>query len=598
MKYIARCICSILIVVGIITLYMPQDVRANEESKKVIADIINWKKTMQDQSSSQPLLNYEFVGNAGTTAVDWYVLGLGRAGQPDNYSSYIAVINDVVTEKYKNEEKLSENKATEWHRIALAYLAAGGDPTAVGPQGINLIQDGIYDRGKVASIDVQGLNGAIWGLITLDSMRYKVPSNAYYSRDDLIKLIMKKQLKDGGFSLQSNTSEIDITAMAVQSLAPYYNNEKLYNGKSVRQVIDEALAFLAENQLDNGAFSTEGEENLESTAQVAVALTALGRDVEEDRRFIKEGKTVVDGMLTFKMADGGFIHSKKYNADNPTSLPDESNSMATEQALYAFTAVLRAEENARTLYDFRDEASNKAKEQIAQIEQQIEEIQTKQMAIEALHDYKELHVSEHSYVKNYYLLATALKRFKVKNDSQNLVLAMAQHSNGTMSAVQLLHDSNKQTARHLTKEELAKINHLPKEVSTKDYVEMTTLLSKVQDHQMNEKKILQKRKQQIEALQENIDRLNNEIVDELYPFTELSLKDEKIVKSIVKDYNELPHYDQQQIVSANDVEKSMQQIKTLKMERLIKYIVIAILVVAMTLFIVLRKRKQRKRAQQ
>ena len=58
------------------------------------------------------------------------------------------------------------------------------------------------------------------------------------------------------------------------------------------------------------------------------------------------------------MADGGFIHSFTYDPDNPTSLPDKSNTMASEQTLYTMAALWRYKNGMRALYD---SAANKAR---------------------------------------------------------------------------------------------------------------------------------------------------------------------------------------------------------------------------------------------
>lgn len=594
MKFIKKIICFSLIIVCLYALLGEVKVSANasDNTKEIIEDIIKWKKKTEDVSPTDALLNHQFLKNAGTTGVDWYVVGMGRAGVVDQYEAYLAMTNDLIQKKYETKNKLSEMKATEWHRISLAYLAAGGDPTAVGDDKINLIQDGIYDRGHTMTIDAQGLNGVIWGLLTLDSMRYKTPQDAFETRADLIDKIMKKQLKDGGFSLQSNTSEIDLTAMAIQALVPYYNDETKYKGKTVRETVDEALLFIQKQQQPSGAFSIEGDENLESTAQVVVALTSLGINIEKNEAYIKNGNTAIDGMKQFLQSDGGFIHSKKYNEDNPTSLPDQSNTMATEQALYAFAAILRQQQNARTLYDFRDEQSTEVKKQIVTIETAIEKIHSMNSAKKALNLYKKLPAEEHSYVKNYAKLADALEQYNVKNDSQNLVLAMAQNTTGKMKPVQLLTKEKQQVETALTEDEIADIHQLPKEISTKDFVEITTLLERVKPEQQEEKQILQQRKEEIEKLQLEIEQLNEKILAELYPFSKLTLDDADQVEAIVEQYNQLPAYDQGQIVSAKDIEKSSEQMKTLKMQEIIKYIVITLLVIAIIVFVVLRKKRK------
>lgn len=135
----------------------------------------------------------------------------------------------------------------------------GGDPTSIGAdrdgKPINLIADGVYNRGEVASLGKQGINGWIWGLIALDSLRYPIPEGAFYSRDDIILEILRRQLPDGGFALTGEEADPDITAMALQALSPYYNNKTTYSytvkstgeevTRTVRQIVDEALSTLS-----------------------------------------------------------------------------------------------------------------------------------------------------------------------------------------------------------------------------------------------------------------------------------------------------------------------------------------------------------------
>jgi hypothetical protein len=77
--------------------------------------------------------------------------------------------------------------------------------------------------------------------------------------------------------------------------------------------------------------------------QVLVALCELGISVD-DARFVKNGKTLVDNILSFQNADGSFKHVHD----------GSSNQMATEQALYALVAAQRAAKSKNTLYDMTD----------------------------------------------------------------------------------------------------------------------------------------------------------------------------------------------------------------------------------------------------
>ena len=151
---------------------------ADAADVRAIADgIVAWKKADNGATADGFLLNDAFLALAGTTPGDWYPIGLSRLGVEDRYDAYLAVLRDQVEERYRQPGALSAAKATEWHRIALAVLAAGGDPTSFGTDGdgqpIDLIADGTYNRGWQTSLGRQGINGWIWGLIALDSMRIR-----------------------------------------------------------------------------------------------------------------------------------------------------------------------------------------------------------------------------------------------------------------------------------------------------------------------------------------------------------------------------------------------------------------------------------------
>ncbi|MBR2933045.1 MAG: terpene cyclase/mutase family protein, partial [Clostridia bacterium] len=391
--------CTVCAIIFCITTLLGVQIRtplsafASEQKTpyNVALEIIDWKKSDVGSTSDGYLINDTFLTQAGTTPGDWYPIGLGRLGIKDNQEGYLAVINDNVQKRYQTSAKLDKAKATEWHRISLAVLASGGNPRRMGENGeIDLIADGIYNRvdGKGNGIlGKQGINGFIWGLIAIDSMQYEVPENAYYSRDDMILNILNRQLADGGWALTGNVSDPDMTSMAIQALAPYYNSEKEYiyenkklqaDGskitKKVRTVVDEAISWLSLAQNTDGGYSSWGTENCESAVQVAVALCALGIDIFTDIRFIKDGNTIYDAILSYQNADGGFLHSLQYDPENPSSLPDKSNTMASEQTLYGMVAIHRYQNGMRRLFDFRQEQSEALKSQIAQVETQIQTI--------------------------------------------------------------------------------------------------------------------------------------------------------------------------------------------------------------------------------
>lgn len=323
---------------------------------EAIDGILAWKRAQQGVAEGQPLLSGELLTYAGSTAADWLPIGLSRYGAEDDYDSYLAALRTYVEQKYREPDKLDRTKATEWHRIALAVLACGGDPTHFGRDengaDINLIADGVYDRGKTADLGRQGLNGWLWGLITLDSMKYTIPAGASYTRTELVKTILSYQLSDDGFNLrvaQGSTADPDITAMAIQSMGPYYRTSTL----NVKDPVDRALERLSQLQLDTADFRSWGTRNSESTSQVIISLCSVGIDPQNDPRFVKNGLNLLDALFYYQQEDGGFAHSYELDEGNPSAVPGESGSMATDQALLALVSVWRQAQGMSPLYDFR-----------------------------------------------------------------------------------------------------------------------------------------------------------------------------------------------------------------------------------------------------
>ena len=323
---------------------------------EAIDGILAWKRAQQGVAEGQPLLSGELLTYAGSTAADWLPIGLSRYGAEDDYDSYLAALRTYVEQKYREPDKLDRTKATEWHRIALAVLACGGDPTHFGRDengaDINLIADGVYDRGKTADLGRQGLNGWLWGLITLDSMKYTIPAGASYTRTELVKTILSYQLSDDGFNLrvaQGSTADPDITAMAIQSMGPYYRTSTL----NVKDPVDRALERLSQLQLDTADFRSWGTRNSESTSQVIISLCSVGIDPQNDPRFVKNGLNLLDALFYYQQEDGGFAHSYELDEGNPSAVPGESDSMAADQALLALVSVWRQAQGMSPLYDFR-----------------------------------------------------------------------------------------------------------------------------------------------------------------------------------------------------------------------------------------------------
>src|SRR5699024_4801162 len=82
-----------------------------------------------------------------------------------------------------------------------------------------------------------------------------------------------------------------------------------------------------------------------------------------------------------------------------------------------------------------------------------------------------------------------------------------------------------------------------------------------------------KEKAKIDALQAEIDDLNETIVTELFPIENIQVKDKEQVKAIMTRYEALSDFDKQQINNYEDVEKAVAQIDSIERKR---YVMISI----------------------
>lgn len=272
----------------------------------------------------------------GSIGGEWEVIGLARSDLNIDKSYFEKYQNNVVNTLVEKNGVLSTAKYTEYSRVILSLTSIGSDVTNVGSY--NLLSY-LSDFNKVKR---QGINGPIWALIALDSNNYEIPTNENPSnqttRENLIEYIISKELSNGGWALIGNTPDPDITAMAITSLAKYYNSNE-----EVKKSVDRGITALTKIQNSLGEFSSFGTVNSESTSQVIVALCSLGINPDTDKRFIKNGKSPVDILLSYYVGNG-FSHTKGSNY----------NQMATEQCFYGLVAYYRLCNNKNFLYNMTD----------------------------------------------------------------------------------------------------------------------------------------------------------------------------------------------------------------------------------------------------
>ena len=271
----------------------------------------------------------------GSIGGEWAALGLARSGRDvpgvaDYYASVVEYVN-----KYADAQEHLDGKPTENARIILALTAIGKDVTSVGGH------DLLKGLNSMEYIKSQSVNGPVWTLLALDSYNYAVSGDV--TRDKLVEAILGTQLPNGSWPVMKSktTADIDMTAMAIQALAPYYSTNE-----AVKEAVDHALTFLTDAQTQDGGFAENvgGTNSSESAAQVLVALCAMKIDPLTDSRFIKNNHTVLDALCSYYVTGGGFKHDAG----------SELNAMATEQGYYALAAYYRMKAEQTFLYDMTD----------------------------------------------------------------------------------------------------------------------------------------------------------------------------------------------------------------------------------------------------
>ena len=154
-------------------------------------------------------------------------MALLACGANESYDAYLAALERHVTERYAEQGTLDALMATEYSRTILTVSMLGGDPSAFGtrPDGtaIDLLNDGVWNF--AGELGAQGLNGLIFALLAVDAGTYPEPEQAKNTRAGIVEAIRAAQEPDGGFGLVSGASEADLTAMALQALAPYGRDE-------------------------------------------------------------------------------------------------------------------------------------------------------------------------------------------------------------------------------------------------------------------------------------------------------------------------------------------------------------------------------------
>ena len=255
---------------------------------------------------------------------DWAVITLLRGGKTVD-SSILEEYTLALTETVKGWD---ENvKPTDASKAVLAFTVLDKDVTDI--EGVNLINF-ICNSENLGS----ATNELAYSLLAIYASNAEIQEDALWSKNDIIDKLLTFQTESGGFGLfDTETADIDMTAICVQALAPYKSES------GVTTAIDKAVDFLKDTISENWDY--DGNSN--TTAQVLLAVSALGIDVTDPANGFgtDEQENIVTSLEMYRNTDGnGYLFA------------DSVNTLATYQVMQAYDAYRKLHKDSVSYWDF------------------------------------------------------------------------------------------------------------------------------------------------------------------------------------------------------------------------------------------------------
>ncbi|HHT01756.1 MAG TPA: hypothetical protein GXZ96_03590 [Firmicutes bacterium] len=217
--------------------------------------------------------------------------------------------------------------ASDYAREMLGIMAAGYNPRAF--QGTDYVQPLLGAQQANGSFAGQ-VAATAWAITALDL------AGVAYDQEAAVSYLLGEQDASGGWRLAGD-GDVDLTAMVLIALSGHSDRPDVAAAlaagltflESCRQVTADGMFFVSPGKA----------KSCESTAAALEALIALGEEPLTDPRWSLDGKTALDGLLSFQLADGTYCHTA---GGGP-------NSMATYQALGALADLCQGSSKYRQL---------------------------------------------------------------------------------------------------------------------------------------------------------------------------------------------------------------------------------------------------------
>ena len=290
---------------------------------------------------------------------EWTIFTILRCGgtiSEENKTAYLINLKDDLDA----DGQLSSNnqgQPTDYARVILTLGMLGEDPADF--RGYNLVET-LYNWNNLNNLTINQIS---WTLLALDSKQYDIPKDAKWSRETLINLLVSKQNEDGGFASWGSTSDVDMTAMVLQTLVPYNDASHA----AVQPVFEGGIRYLQSQINEDAGFESWGNENACSTAQVLILLPMLGMDPAASNGFVKAQKNMITNLEGYRDETGGGFFWQKgspYSKDG-----------STYQVVLALESCRRFASNENSVYDLTE--SDKKEEVKALLQEKINEVQNK-----------------------------------------------------------------------------------------------------------------------------------------------------------------------------------------------------------------------------
>lgn len=285
------------------------------------------QQTMEKLSQLAQTIASANTGNSG----EWWIMDM--SAYSNAYPDSVHKTTDAAKQAYINAAISSLQKSnvgdTTYDKAILSLTAIGADATQLYPVNSNTAVNAVEGLNSVTQ------STSVWSApYTLAAYNQADYAGTETYERTLVDAILAAQGEDGSWTEYGMT--LDTTANAIAGLS-------FYAGESaVDQAIEKGVAYLSAElaKSTNGSYG-----NANTDAMVVVALASAGIDPSTDVRFVKNGHSLMDGLLSYALADNsgfGYMNGNSYN------------DYATEQSFRAIVAATQVIKTGQpyNVYDF------------------------------------------------------------------------------------------------------------------------------------------------------------------------------------------------------------------------------------------------------